>query len=72
MMAARRAEHVSGGNFHSPLTPFSVTPAHATSRSRSTIFFQVPFPVIRFSGPLRSIFRSHSANMLWMGLNLNM
>ena len=40
---------VSGGNFRSPLTPPSVTPltsarAHATSRSRSTVFFIKPRP----------------------------
>jgi len=50
-------------------------PAPLPLRSRSTVFFQVPLPLrsapaplplIRFSGPLRSIFRSRSryAHML--------
>jgi len=32
-------------------------------RARSTVFFQVPLPLTRFLGPLRSIFRSRSAHI---------
>jgi len=39
---------------------FSQFTAHATSRSRSTVFFQVPLPLIRFSGALRSALLSHA------------
>jgi len=35
----------SGQNFHSPLTPLSVTPAPRPSRSRSTVFFHAPLPL---------------------------
>jgi len=73
---AERERSGSGRNFCSPLTTPSVTPAqrsapaHATSRSRSTVFLS-PAPtlllLIGISGPLRSIFRSRclSAHMLW-------
>ena len=44
----------------SAYTPPSVTPAHrsapahATSRFRSSVFFNVPLPLIQFSGSPRS------------------
>jgi len=39
--------------------------ARSPLRSRSTVFFQVPLPLIRFSGPLRSIKIFRSAHMFW-------
>jgi len=56
----------SGRNFRSPLTPLSVTPAHRSAH-RSAPLRSAPAPLIRFSGPLRFIFRSRSrsAHMLW-------
>ena len=52
----------NGWNFRSPLTPPSVTPAHrstpshATSRSRSIVFFHAQLPLRSRSAPAHSIF----------------
>jgi len=71
-MRAEPERSGSSGNFRSPLTSPSVTPTHrsspayAISRSRSIVSFQVQLPLVSFPGPLRSIFRSRSAHILWL------